>query len=170
MMTKPAETRLPVLHWRTTPRSGDTRSVRKLIQASGVFSPEEIDVAEELVRERLDKGTASGYEFVFAETGESLAGSACYGRVPLTRASYDLDWIAVGPNQQRRGVGQQLLARVEDDLRARGGGNLYVETSSRPSYEAARRFYASAGYRECARFPDFYAPGDAKVVFLKRFP
>ena len=144
--------------------------MRELIQASGVFSPEEIDVAEELARERLDKGTSSDYEFLFAEAGETLAGYACFGRIPLTRASYDLYWIVVGPDQQRRGVGQQLLARVEDVLRARGGGNLYVETSSRPSYEAARRFYTSAGYRECGRFPDFYAPGDAKVVFVKRLP
>ena len=30
-----------------------------------------------------------------------------------------------------------------------------------------RGFYASLGYRIVAEFPDFYAPGDAKIVFRK---
>ena len=160
---------LPALHWRTRPHRSDAKAIRDLVIEAGVFSPEEIDIAEELIRERLQKGLESGYEFLFAEIGDALAGYACFGRIPLTRASFDLYWIVVAPRFRCHGIGRQLMLRVEERLRARGGGQVYIETSSRQPYEAARRFYLASGYEECARFADFYAPGDAKVVFVKRF-
>ncbi len=48
-----------------------------------------------------------------------------------------------------------------------GGSRVYVETSSRPLYEPTRAFYLARGYREEARLPDFYGPGDAKVMYVK---
>jgi hypothetical protein len=42
-----------------------------------------------------------------------------------------------------------------------------IETSSLPPYEPARRFYLKCGYGEVARIPDFYGPGDARVIFTK---
>jgi ribosomal protein S18 acetylase RimI-like enzyme len=166
-MPKPAEL-APIVSWRSRTRRADAKAIKDLVRASGVFSLEELRIAEELIRDRLHKGRSSDYEFLLAELGEELVGYACFGRIPLTRASYDLYWIVVSPDHQRHGIGRQLLALVEDNLRARGRGDLYVETSSRRAYQAAQRFYASSGYQECARFPNFYAPGDAKIVFVKR--
>jgi ribosomal protein S18 acetylase RimI-like enzyme len=64
-------------------------------------------------------------------------------------------------------VGRALLALVERAVAARGGGNLYIETSSRTAYARTRRFYAEAGYRRVGRLRDFYAPGDHKFMFCK---
>ena len=48
-------------------RSDDRESVRRMVGSTGVFSPVEIDVAEELVDDRLERGLQSDYHFVFAE-------------------------------------------------------------------------------------------------------
>ena len=94
-------------------------------------------------------------------------GYAAWGRDPLTQRSFDLYWIVVAPAAQGQGLGRALLALVERAVAGSGGGNLYIETSSRMAYARSRRFYRSAGYRRVARLRDFYAPGDHKLMFCK---
>jgi ribosomal protein S18 acetylase RimI-like enzyme len=55
-----------------------------------------------------------------------------------------------------------------EQVRAMGGRQVVAETSSRPSYDGTRIFYRRRGYREAARIPDYYRPGDDLVVFTKR--
>jgi ribosomal protein S18 acetylase RimI-like enzyme len=159
--------RAPTVRYRTRPRESDVPALRRLVAATGVFYREERAVALELLEARLTHGRKSGYEFLFAERAEELLGYCAWGKVPLTRRSYDLYWIAVSPSSQGQGVGQALLARTEEAVGRRGGGHLYIETSSRKVYARTRRFYRQAGYRLAARLQDFYAPGDHKVVFCK---
>src|SRR5258708_7097980 len=52
---------------RTKVQADDCDSVRQIVEATGLFRVGEIDVAVELVQGRLEKGSASGYEFIFAE-------------------------------------------------------------------------------------------------------
>jgi ribosomal protein S18 acetylase RimI-like enzyme len=157
----------PRVTYRSRPRLDDAPRLRRLVAATGVFYPEERAVALELLELRLTLGRKSGYEFLFAERAGELVGYCAWGNVPLTRASYDLYWIAVAPTCQGQGVGRALLARTEHAVARRGGGRLYIETSSRAVYARTRRFYRDAGYRQVARLVDFYAPSDHKVVFCK---
>jgi D-alanine-D-alanine ligase len=149
--------------------SEDPAAVRRLVEATGYFSAEEAAVAEELVTERLAKGPPSGYHFVFAELGGQLAGYACYGPVPLTASSYDLYWIVVSPNDQGQGLGRTLLEETERLVCLAGGTRLYADTSGRPQYESTRAFYERMGFRMACVLEDFYAPGDAKVIYSKSF-
>ena len=73
----------------------------------------------------------------------------------------------MAPAAQGQGLGQALLRLAERAVARRGGGNLYIETSSRQVYERTRRFYRDAGYGQVARLRDFYAPGDHKIMFCK---
>lgn len=148
--------------------AADLGVVRALVRATGFFNAEEEDIAVELVEERLTKGAASGYEFLFAEGEAGALGYACYGRIPLTQASFDLYWIVVHPEVQGSGVGRLLLTETERAAAAAGAAALYAETSSRAQYAPTRAFYRRTGYELAAEFPDFYAPGDDKVVFVKR--
>jgi ribosomal protein S18 acetylase RimI-like enzyme len=152
---------------RSEPLSSDRGAVRAIVAGSGFFTESEVDIAVELVEERLAKGAASGYEFHFVESGGAVVGYACYGEIPCTTGSYDLYWVAVDSTQQRRGIGKLLVELVEEQLRGRGGRKVYIETSSKPLYDPTRAFYVGCGYREVATFPDFYAPGDGKVVYEK---
>ena len=145
----------------------DRRRVRTIVESTGFFNPEEIEIAVELVDERLAKGAASGYEFVFADTDAETVGYACFGRVPLTESSFDLYWIAVHAGQRRGGLGRALLEDVQRLVAELGGGRVYADTSGRDQYAPTRAFYAGMGYARAAFMPDFFAPGDAKVVFVK---
>jgi ribosomal protein S18 acetylase RimI-like enzyme len=155
------------IRYRSRARAGDLPALRRLIDATAVFYPEERAIALELLEERLRRGAKSGYHFFFADRGGELVGYCAWGDVPLTKRSYDLYWIAVAPNCQGLGIGRRLLALAEDAVGSRGGGQLYIETSSRDVYVRTRRFYRAADYRQVARLRDFYAPGDHKVVFCK---
>lgn len=146
----------------------DRRCVRDIVRSTGFFSAEEVDVAEELVRERLQKGLDSGYLFVFAQSSDGLVrGYACYGPVPCTARTFDLYWIAVRADGRGRGLGKALMAEVERRLSASGGGKLIAETSSREQYIPTQRFYRSCGFLEEARIRDYYAPGEDILYFTK---
>lgn len=158
----------PVVAFRDDVRRSDMVAVRDLAAAAGNFSTAEIGVAVELVEAHLAQGAWSGYRFLFAERAESLLGYACYGPVPLTRSAYDLYWIVVAPAAKGTGLGAALLRRVEAEIGEAGGDAVYVDTSSRLDYAPTRRFYESNGYSRVAELPDFYAPGDGKVIYRKR--
>ena len=145
----------------------DPALVRQLAESTGFFRPDEVDVAVELVEERLQKGEPSGYEFVFAESQGQAAGYACYGPIACTIGSFDLYWIVVGQAHQRRGIGQLLLEESECQIRRRSGRNVYVETSSRPQYAPTRAFYERCRYRIEATLENFYDVGDDKVILVK---
>lgn len=150
-------------------RAADGDHVVDLLRATGFFREEEVLIGRELVDETLQRGAASGYSFVFADRVDgSLAGYACYGRVPLTASGFDLYWIAVDPAEQGRGLGRRLLAECERRISADGGTQVWVDTSGRPQYAPTRGFYERAGYAVAARLADFYAPGDDKVIYVRR--
>jgi acetoin utilization deacetylase AcuC-like enzyme/GNAT superfamily N-acetyltransferase len=145
----------------------DPGRIRHLVEITGFFSQEEIDVAEELPQERLARGEASGYYFVMAEQYGRLVGYACYGQISCTVSSYDLYWIAVHPDIQGKGLGQRLLQETERLIRDAGGSRVYVDTSQRLQYASTRAFYENAGYKLDAVLAEFYAPGDNKVIYCK---
>jgi len=146
----------------------DSRGVAELVRACGNFRPSEIAVAVELVEERLARGPASGYEFLFADGPAGLDGYACYGPVPGTEGSFDLYWIAVHPRARGAGLGRALVRAAEHHMADQGARTVYIETSSRDDYAAARALYRAAGYAEAARLPGFYAPGDDRITYAKQ--
>jgi acetoin utilization deacetylase AcuC-like enzyme/GNAT superfamily N-acetyltransferase len=146
----------------------DPQRVRRLVESTGFFTRSEAHVAEELVVERITKGPASGYHFVFVDVNGQTAGYACYGPVPMTASAVDLYWIVVAPESQGKGVGRLILLETERLIRQAGGATVYVETSGRPQYEGTRAFYERMGFRVASVLEDFYAPGDGKVIFTKK--
>jgi D-alanine-D-alanine ligase len=139
-----------------------------LVAATGVFRVDEIDVAREVLDAALEAGPAGHYQSYTARRAGAVAGWACMGPTPCTQGTVDLYWLAVHPAHARRGVGRALLARIEAEARARGARLVVVETSSRADYAPARRFYVAHGYTAEAAVADFYAPGDDKLVYLRR--
>ncbi len=148
-------------------RPEDREAVRRLVESTGVFSPVEIDVAVELVDDRLKRGRQSDYHFVFAEEGGRTVGYTCYGPIALTAASFDLYWIAVDKTMHGRKIGRLLLERSEEIILEAGGRQVYIETSNRHHYAPTRGFYLRRGYQQEALLKDFYAPGDDKVIYSK---
>jgi ribosomal protein S18 acetylase RimI-like enzyme len=160
-------TKEPQVRYRSRPKRDDVAALRSLVAATRVFHRRERAIALELLTERLRVGTKSGYSFFFAERDAKLVGYCAWGPVPLTERSYDLYWIAVAPRAEGQGLGQALMRLTERAVAVKGGGNLYIETSSRQVYDRTRRFYRAAGYAQVARLRDFYAPRDHKITFCK---
>ncbi|MCC7046925.1 MAG: GNAT family N-acetyltransferase [Alphaproteobacteria bacterium] len=155
--------------FRDAPRASDAGAIRRIVESTGFFRPDEVAVAVELVEERLARGiAASGYHFVFADDGGDAIGYACFGPIPCSLASWDLYWIAVENGARGHGLGRELLRRAEEAVRGAGGTAIYIETSSKPQYDATRAFYLACGYGLEHVFADFYAPGDGKAVYSKR--
>ncbi|OGF97265.1 MAG: hypothetical protein A2Z06_01945 [Candidatus Glassbacteria bacterium RBG_16_58_8] len=158
------------IDFREEVRSADRDHVRAIVSSTGFFSPEEIEIAVELVEERLARGPGSGYHFVFAEYGGRVVGYSCFGPIPGTRESYDLYWIAIHEACRGLGIGTALLEESERRILRSGGRRVYVETSFRNQYGPTRAFYAARGYAQEALLKDFYAPGDSKIIFSKTIP
>lgn len=141
----------------------DREAVQDALGACGAFSQEEIGVALEL----FDAGLAGDYVLFGAEREGRLQGYVCLGKASLTAASWYLYWMCVHPAAQRLGMGRALQLRAEALVRSRGGERIVLETSGRPDYGPARRFYEKAGYLPVGRIPDFYRPGDDCLIYSK---
>lgn len=155
---------------RSDVRCSDVEAVRRLVEGTGFFRPEEVEVAAALVAETLEHPEESDYRFLFADSGAlpgELDGYACFGHNTMTTSSWELYWIAVRPQTQGRGLGRRLLAEAEHRAAARGAVQMWVDTSGREQYGPTRAFYLGCGYRVAARLADFYAPGDDKVILVR---
>lgn len=147
--------------------AADRPRIHDILVATGAFTPEEVECADELVAEAALQPEKGDYLVYVLDDGEHVQGYVCFGATPLTDGTYDLYWIAVDPTSHGRGHGKALVAFVEQDLRSRGGRLLLIETSSKDSYGATQQFYLRCGYAELARIPAFYRPGDDKLVYGK---
>lgn len=152
---------------RYEPMPQDTAQIEQLVESTGFFRPDEVKIAAELVRERLEQGAKSGYYFVIALKGGKVIGYGCYGPIPCTLTSYDIYWIAVSPDLQGQGLGKILLLEMERLIGEAGGLRIYVETSTQPGYASTRSFYERFGYTCKVVLDDFYAPGDGKAIYCK---
>jgi ribosomal protein S18 acetylase RimI-like enzyme len=148
-------------------RPADRAPLERLIRATDAFLEDEVAVAMELIDLGLElsAGKDHGYRFLVAEMDGEVVGYCCWGRTPCTQGTYDLYWVAVDARRQGHGVGRDLMRGAEAAARDEGGRQMFVETASKPSYAATRAFYDRIGYLEVARVPDFYAPGDDKVIY-----
>jgi len=155
---------------RTDLRPEDRAPLEQLLRSTGFFNPQELQVALELVDERLAHGEKSHYRFLVLEGEGSVVGYACWGVIPGTVASADLYWIAVDQGRQGQGLGKTLMEAAETWMAREGRTRVYLDTSTRPLYAPTRAFYLRCGYEIAAELPDFYAPGDGKVIFLKILP
>ena len=153
---------LPTLRHLT---AADRGRIEEISRAVGVFRADEIAVALEV----FDGAVAGSPDYLAlgAEHEGRLAGWICWGPTPCTLGTFDLYWMAVDPALHGAGVGSALLHAMEGRLMGLAR-LIVVETAGRPDYAPTRGFYEARGYRAASRIPDFYAPGDDQVVYVKR--
>jgi GNAT superfamily N-acetyltransferase len=146
----------------------DRSALERLLAATSAFSAADVAVALELIDDVLVRGERSDYRIICAEEGDNLTGYVCFGKIPLTAASFDLYWIVVEPALRGRGVGTRLLEAAEATCLELGCQQLFAETSSTPAYAEARAFYERCGFALASRIADFYAGGNDKLTYAKR--
>ena len=148
------------------PNASDLPRVREIVEAANIFRPNEVEIALEVLGDAV-RAPGEDYHAIGAFEDDRLMGFACYGATPGTVATWDLYWIAVDPGTHRQGVGRRLMAASEEAIRAGDGRLVVVETASRPDYAPTRAFYESLGYAQAAHIPEYYAPQDDLIMFVK---
>ena len=146
----------------------DKTRVTEILRGTPEFKPFEVVVAEELIDCYLNDPSGSGYHILVAEVDSTVAGYICYGPTPLTEGTWDIYWMAVARERQDQGIGSALIKSAEKEIARAKGRLAIIETSSTPGYEKTRRFHINQGYEVICRIPDFYAPGDDKLILQKR--
>jgi len=154
--------------FRKTVVPSDTISVTQILKSTGFFKPHEIDVAIELVEDRLKNGVGCGYQFYFLEIEGRTVAYGCYGEIPCTIKNYDLYWLAVDNNFRGKGLGSILLEKIEADIQSHAGRGIYIETSNKEQYTPTIAFYEKCNYEQVAVFKDFYDIEDNKAVYYKK--
>lgn len=148
-------------------RAADRDAIIALVQATRFFRENELGIAIEVLDDALAQGPDGHYRSYTALVNATPVGWLCFGATPCTLGTFDIYWLAVAPAQQGHGVGSRLLSHAEELIRAGGGRLIVIETSGQDRYASTQMFYRKNGYIEAARVPDFYAPGDDKIIYTK---
>ncbi len=147
----------------------DRGDLQSILFRSKVFTPEEMDVAMELIDLVLRDPNQKDYIIhCFVNAQDRPIGYICYGPVPMTQGTFDLYWIVVDIDFKGQGIGSRLIDFLEEEMRRLKGRMILADTSSISSYEEAYRFYLKKGFQEVARVPDFYWEGNHRITFCKR--
>lgn len=147
----------------------DRFEVDRILAATGMFTAAEIEVADELLDIFLHKPGQKDYQIFVVCQDSRVCGYVCFGPTPATESTFDLYWIAVDPELQGHGIGKKLLRFAEQECQKQGGKLLIIETSSKELYRPTQAFYLNNSYQIEARIKDFYAPGDDRLIFTRRF-
>lgn len=148
-------------------RREDAPFVTAVAVRSGLFTPDDVALVDGMMAGYFARGRDDGARCFIIARDDGPVGAAFVEPVRATDGVHELLMIAVDAAAQSAGYGGQLLAHVEDDLRARGQRLLLVQTSGQPEFARTRAFYVRAGYAVAATIADYYARGVDMVMFRK---
>ncbi len=101
--------------------------------------------------------------YVVAASGERIVG---YAGLMAVGSDADVQTLTVAAENQRQGVGAQLLASLIDEAKCRGCSRLTLEVAA--SNEPAQRLYLRQGFEVIARRSGYYGEGaDAMIMRLR---
>ncbi|HSW58586.1 MAG TPA: GNAT family N-acetyltransferase [Dehalococcoidales bacterium] len=146
----------------------DKQSILEILYNTPEFNPMDLAVAIEVIDDYLQNPVDSGYNIMVAEIDSNIAGYICYGHNSMTVSTWEIYWIAVSHNLQGQGIGRQLMAEAEENIRKAGGKLIVLETSSTSLYDKTNRFYINLDYKIDCQIKDYYAPNDDMILYEKR--
>jgi D-alanine-D-alanine ligase len=145
----------------------DRQALLTMLEDTRFFRPDEIVIAAQVFDDANKQGPQGDYRSFVAKVDGRLVGWVCYGETPCTLGTFDVYWLAVDPKCQGQGIGRKLMDFAEKGIKDMGGRIAIVETSGSERYVPTRAFYEKIGYKKAACVDDFYAPGDAKIIYTK---
>jgi GNAT superfamily N-acetyltransferase len=154
--------------FRSAPEKHDISRVREIVESTRFFYDHEVEIAAELVEERINEGESTGYFFVFAEVDGVTAAYSCYGPITMSKTCFDLYWIVTHNDYRGKGIGKKLLEETYIQARKMGCKIIIAETSGLEHYAPTRAFYDSNKFELEARLRNFYDEGDDKLFYTKR--
>jgi GNAT superfamily N-acetyltransferase len=143
-------------------KDSDFDALIDIATASGLFEPNQTEMLAGMLQ------SPSENDVWFTDDCENgPVGVAYLAPERMTNGTWNLLFIAIHPDHQRRGRGTAILKYVQDLLRSKGERILLVETAGLDDFDYVRSFYARDGFEMEARVRDFYDVGVDKVIFRK---
>lgn len=142
----------------------DIGGLKNVLDSCGLFPSEYLD---EMIFDYFNNTNTQDIWFTCIENNSPVAIGYC---VPekLTDGTYNLLAIGVSENAQRKGIANEMMNYIEQELKSRDGRILIVETSSDDAQIGARKLYEKIGYTQEAVIRDFWNDGEDKIVFWKK--
>ena len=143
----------------------DMSAILAIVHGSGQFDSDSLAHVQRTLEGHLT-GAGDGV-WLTADDGEPVGVAYCAPEA-VTVGTWNLLMLWTREDRHRSGHGSALVRHVERELEHRGARLLIVETSGLPAFAAARAFYTKYGFEHEATIRDFFAEGDAKLVFTKQ--
>src|SRR5262245_38158481 len=93
----------------------DRPQIEALLGSDSTFNQEEVSVALEVIDAAIASPEKDYLAMVF-ELEDKVAGYVCYGKTPMTEATYDLYWVATHAAARGKGIATRLVAAMEAEL------------------------------------------------------
>jgi D-alanine-D-alanine ligase len=149
-------------------RRADREAIQAVVAGCGAFGVEQTAALLEQVlpsAERTKRGAAPCLVAVGADGG--VVGVASCRKAAGSEGAFHLEVLAVLQAMQGCGVGGQLLAAVEQQVREGSGKVLLAEVSSQPGQAAARQFFQRKEFRQVGDVPDFFREGASRLTYAR---
>lgn len=146
----------------------DREPIATLLRSDETFNEDEVAVALELIDAAIAAPDKDYQALVAEDDSGRVVAYVCYGKTPMTEATWDLYWIATHRDARGQGMAGRLVRAMESELHAARAKTVRIETSQLEAYGAARTFYARLAYKEVGRIADFYRTGDDLIILAKR--
>lgn len=150
--------------------SQDREVLYEVLQKTGVFSVQAINLAMELVDAYLFNAGQEEYRVVVgeAEQGQAVV-FACYGPVAGTEGTWRLHFLVVTPAHQHHGTGTEMLTWLEARMRGEGARLVIIEITSEAKYAAFTRFFTERAYKQAGRIRNYFRSGEDMLFYIKHF-
>lgn len=142
-------------------RPDDIPALQAVIRGIGLFTPEEAYGFAGTIADHFAQ-LGQGHVWLLADKGQ---GAGCLAPEAAGPGVWNLLFLGVLPQAQRRDVARAIVAHVERRLRAQSARMLLIDTSTEPPMAAARALYEALGYERMSLIPDCWGPGDGKLTF-----
>jgi len=145
-------------------KQADIPALKQVLDNCELFPAEYLD---DMIADYLNNSESTDIWFTVEQEGKPVSIAYCAPE-RMTEGSYNLYAIGVHNTLQGKGIGKAMMQYIEDLLKAQGNRVLIVDTSGLPEYELTREFYDKCNYKRVGVLPEFWGPGDDKVVFWKK--
>ena len=105
---------------------------------------------------------------MIAELGSEIVGFYYARQEEMADKVWNMLIIAIDNNVQGQGLGRQLVAHLEQQLREQNQRMLMIDTSSDAQFKSTQQFYKNLGYKHVATIPNYWMEGEDKITFIKQ--
>jgi len=142
----------------------DLTVLKTVLDSIDLFPAEMLD---DMIADYFDNPASEAIWFTKIKAETPIAIGFCAPE-QLTDGTYNLYAIGVQKAFQGKGIGKEMMAYIETELRSKGHRILIVETSGSAEMALTREFYLKCKYTQEAVIRDFWEEGEDKVIFWKK--